>query len=193
MGSAIASDSRASARTPNALIRTGLGADAIATALIENLHCLQGKLQRHATRNDWYMARAYSVRDRMQRCCLSFGGVLDGTASWQRPHKSRDLPDQVDEKTVSETIHKALYPNDEPEAGKQLRLAQQYFFLSCSLQDIIRSERYTPRSIYESNPNLREALDLISCGSFSDGDRRLFHPLVDVLLTHDEYIPAGGL
>jgi starch phosphorylase len=33
-------------------IRTGLEADAIATALIENLHCLQGKLPQHATRND---------------------------------------------------------------------------------------------------------------------------------------------
>ena len=44
----------------------------------------------------------------------------------------------VDEKIVSETISKVLYPNDEPEAGKQLRLAQQYFFVSCSLQDMIR-------------------------------------------------------
>jgi glycogen phosphorylase len=67
MGSAIASDSRASARSPIALtnVRTGLGADAIATALSENLHCLQGKLPQHATRNDWFMALAFTVRDRM--------------------------------------------------------------------------------------------------------------------------------
>jgi Carbohydrate phosphorylase len=44
----------------------------------------------------------------------------------------------VDEKIVSETIPNVLYPNDEPEGGKQLRLVQQYFFASCSLQDIIR-------------------------------------------------------
>lgn len=44
----------------------------------------------------------------------------------------------VDEKVVSETISKVLYPNDEPEIGKLLRLAQQYFFVSCSLQDMIR-------------------------------------------------------
>jgi starch phosphorylase len=44
----------------------------------------------------------------------------------------------VNEKVVSETISKVLYPNDEPEAGKRLRLAQQYFFVSCSLQDMIR-------------------------------------------------------
>jgi starch phosphorylase len=42
------------------------------------------------------------------------------------------------EKMKSETISKVLYPNDEPEAGKELRLAQQYFFVSCSLQDMIR-------------------------------------------------------
>jgi starch phosphorylase len=44
----------------------------------------------------------------------------------------------VEQKVDSETISKVLYPNDEPEAGKQLRLAQQYFFISCSLQDMIR-------------------------------------------------------
>jgi starch phosphorylase len=45
----------------------------------------------------------------------------------------------VDLKVASETISKVLYPNDEPEAGKQLRLSQQYFFVSCSLQDMIRT------------------------------------------------------
>jgi starch phosphorylase len=44
----------------------------------------------------------------------------------------------VEEKVRSETISKVLYPNDEPQAGKELRLAQQYFFVSCSLQDMIR-------------------------------------------------------
>lgn len=44
----------------------------------------------------------------------------------------------VEEKIVSETISKVLYPNDGPAAGKRLRLAQQYFFVSCSLQDMIR-------------------------------------------------------
>ena len=44
----------------------------------------------------------------------------------------------VDRKVASETISKVLYPNDEPAAGKALRLSQQHFFVSCSLQDMIR-------------------------------------------------------
>ncbi len=43
----------------------------------------------------------------------------------------------VNEKVVSETVTKVLYPNDEPAVGKMLRLAQQHFFVSCSLQDMI--------------------------------------------------------
>jgi glycogen phosphorylase len=42
----------------------------------------------------------------------------------------------VEDEVTSETVTKVLYPNDEPEIGKRLRLLQQYFFVSCSLQDI---------------------------------------------------------
>ena len=48
-----------------------------------------------------------------------------------------DYYNAVREEVVSSTITKVLYPNDQPEVGKQLRLAQQYFFVSCSLQDIL--------------------------------------------------------
>ena len=44
----------------------------------------------------------------------------------------------VNQKVISETLSKVLYPNDDPEIGKRLRLAQQYFFVSCSLQDMLR-------------------------------------------------------
>jgi glycogen phosphorylase len=49
-----------------------------------------------------------------------------------------DFYKAVDDEVISETVSKVLYPNDEPEAGKRLRLLQQYFFVSCSLQDILR-------------------------------------------------------
>lgn len=48
-----------------------------------------------------------------------------------------DYYQAVNDKMVSETVTKVLYPNDEPEVGKRLRLAQQYFFVSCSLQDML--------------------------------------------------------
>ena len=299
-------------------IRTGLGADAIAEALIDNLHYVQAKLPRYATRNDWYMALAYTVRDRMldryiktvetitrtnqspkavaylsaefltgphlgnslinlgiweatqeavakvgqdlfdlleqeeepglgngglgrlAACYMDslatlnvpaigygiryefgifdqairdgwqvertdkwlrfgnpweivrseinfevkFGGHTEHYTDEQGRYRVRWLPEKVvkgvaydtpvpgyqvpttnllrlwkaeatesfdfeafnvgdyyaavDEKVISETISKVLYPNDEPEVGKRLRLAQQYFFVSCSLQDMIR-------------------------------------------------------
>jgi starch phosphorylase len=305
-------------RTTTKSIRTRLDATAIAQALVENLHCLQAKVPRHATRHDWYMALAYTVRDRLldryintveaiadanipikvvaylsaefltgphlgnslinlgiwnettealatvgqdlpglleqeEEPGLGNGGlgrlaacymdslatlnvpaigyglryefgifdqaIRDGwqvelTDKWLRfgnpweivrteitfhvslggrtehfqddagRHRVRWVPDQVvkgiaydtpvpgyraattnllrlwkaeaaesfdfdafnvgdyygavAEKMKSETISKVLYPNDEPDAGKQLRLAQQYFFVSCSLQDMIR-------------------------------------------------------
>ncbi|HVO22210.1 MAG TPA: glycogen/starch/alpha-glucan phosphorylase [Candidatus Margulisiibacteriota bacterium] len=299
-------------------IRTGLEAGAIAEALVDNLHYLQAKLPQHATRNDWYMALAYTVRDRMLHryvetveaitsantrakvvaylsaefltgphlgnslinlgiweatqdavstvgqdlsdlleqeeepglgngglgrlaACymdslatlnipaigygiryefgifdqairdgwqveltdkwlrfgnpweivrseinfaVQFGGRTEPSTDAQGRYRARWLPEKVvrgvaydtpvpgyrvpttnllrlwkaeatesfdfdafnvgdyygavDQKVASETISKVLYPNDEPEVGKQLRLAQQYFFVSCSLQDMIR-------------------------------------------------------
>src|SRR4030095_455159 len=50
---------------PQETVRTGPGAKEIAQALIDNLHCIQAKAPGNATRNDWYMALAYTIRDRM--------------------------------------------------------------------------------------------------------------------------------
>ncbi|SHI93730.1 starch phosphorylase [Desulfatibacillum alkenivorans DSM 16219] len=49
-----------------------------------------------------------------------------------------DYMKAVEEKNRSETISKVLYPNDQVYQGRELRLKQQYFFVSCSIQDIIR-------------------------------------------------------
>jgi starch phosphorylase len=49
-----------------------------------------------------------------------------------------DYTQAVSAKTFAENISKVLYPKDDTPQGKELRLQQQYFFVSCSLQDIIR-------------------------------------------------------
>jgi starch phosphorylase len=53
----------------------------------------------------------------------------------------------VEEKVNSENLSKVLYPNDESMQGKALRLQQQYFFVSCSLQDMIRIYRQRRESL----------------------------------------------
>ena len=50
-------------------------------------------------------------------------------------------PRAVEEKIDTENISKVLYPNDQSDEGKQLRLRQQYFFVACSIHDIVW--RYT--------------------------------------------------
>ncbi|HBE16032.1 MAG TPA: glycogen phosphorylase [Cyanobacteria bacterium UBA11367] len=56
---------------------------------------------------------------------------------------SGDYAGAVTDKIFSENISKVLYPNDNTSQGQQLRLEQQYFFVSCSLQDIINTYRRT--------------------------------------------------
>jgi starch phosphorylase len=51
---------------------------------------------------------------------------------------SGDYYGAVNQKVQSENLSKVLYPNDEQARGKELRLEQQYFFVSCSLQDMLR-------------------------------------------------------
>ena len=51
------------------------------------------------------------------------------------------------DKVASENISKILYPNDEEIQGKQLRLAQQFFFVSCSLQHILKIQKTADRPL----------------------------------------------
>lgn len=53
------------------------------------------------------------------------------------------------DKVTSENITKVLYPNDEQPGGKELRLKQQYFFVTCALQDLIRL-------FFQNNTDLRQ-------------------------------------
>ncbi len=56
-----------------------------------------------------------------------------------RSFNEGDYLGAVEGKTNTETISKVLYPNDNTAEGKVLRLKQQFFFVSASLRDIIRS------------------------------------------------------
>jgi starch phosphorylase len=59
----------------------------------------------------------------------------------------------VQDKTISENISKVLYPADDQSAGKELRLKQQYFFVSATLQDVVRRFKKRPRWIWEEFPD----------------------------------------
>jgi glucan phosphorylase len=65
----------------------------------------------------------------------------------------------VEDKMASENITKVLYPNDEVIQGKTLRLQQQFFFVSCSLQDIVARFRLASGTGWSQLPD-RAAIQL---------------------------------
>jgi starch phosphorylase len=84
-------------------------------------------------------------------CDIPVVGYGTGTVNFLRLWESRasnefdfqlfnegSYVEAVQQKAISETISKVLYPKDKTAVGKKLRLVQQIFFVSCSLQDIIR-------------------------------------------------------
>jgi starch phosphorylase len=68
--------------------------------------------------------------------------------------------------------------------------AENFFLFGLTAGEVQRAKAdgYSPQRLYESNADLREAIDAIGGGAFSDGDRELFRPLIDSLLGHDEYM-----
>src|SRR6186997_1192114 len=55
----------ATSPSPRETVRTGSGAAALAEAVLDHLHYTQARLPQHASANDWYVALACAVRDRM--------------------------------------------------------------------------------------------------------------------------------
>jgi starch phosphorylase len=68
--------------------------------------------------------------------------------------------------------------------------ADNFFLFGITAQQVEqkKAEGYNPRSVYEANTPLREIVDSLSAGEFSHGDRSLFQPLIDSLLTFDPYM-----
>ena len=64
-----------------------------------------------------------------------------------------DFLGAVADKVSSENISKILYPNDEGVQGKQLRLVQQFFFVSCCLQHILKIQLTQHRPLAELHRN----------------------------------------
>jgi starch phosphorylase len=62
------------------------------------------------------------------------------------------------------------------------------FGLTAPEVDEVVKKGYRPRDHYESNPMLKDALDLVASGFFSPEDRFLFQPLIDSLLEEDRYL-----
>ncbi len=60
---------------------------------------------------------------------------------------SGDYVRAVEQKIQSERVSKVLYPSDSSPAGRELRLIQEYFFVACALQDIIRRHGVRPEDL----------------------------------------------
>lgn len=64
----------------------------------------------------------------------------------------QDYLHATQDKTRAEDISRVLYPNDSTDEGKKLRLKQQYFFVSASLQDILRKYKRLHGSNFDEFP-----------------------------------------
>lgn len=78
-------------------------------------------------------------------------------------------------------------------ASQELRHAigaENFFDFGLSLPEIevLKAKGYNPWSYYHENESLRESIDQIASGYFSQGDPNLFKTLIDALLYHDEYM-----
>jgi starch phosphorylase len=68
--------------------------------------------------------------------------------------------------------------------------AENFFLFGLTTPEVekCKQEGYNPRAIFETNSMLHEVLDSLSNGEFSRGDKTLFEPLINSLLTRDEYM-----
>jgi starch phosphorylase len=67
---------------------------------------------------------------------------------------------------------------------------ENFFLFGLTADEVakLKTSGYNPRTYYEANPALRDTIDLIDSGFFSNGDRELFRPLTESLLNRDDYM-----
>jgi starch phosphorylase len=68
--------------------------------------------------------------------------------------------------------------------------AENFFLFGLTAEQVKvqKARGYNPKEYYDSNEQLRQAIDQIRCGVFSHGDTSLFEPLVSDLLQRDDYL-----
>jgi starch phosphorylase len=67
---------------------------------------------------------------------------------------------------------------------------ENFFLFGLTAEEVVKAKAdgYNPRSVCEANPELREVIDLVDSGCFSNGDRELFRPITESLLHRDDYM-----
>ncbi|HEX4152753.1 MAG TPA: glycogen/starch/alpha-glucan phosphorylase [Steroidobacteraceae bacterium] len=137
------------------------------------------------------------VRDRMRVVFLPNFNVTNG----QRVYPAADLSEQISTagKEASGTgnmkfcMNGALTIGTLDGANIELRQeigAENFFLFGLMAQEVatLKSQGYRPMDYYAADPHLKEVVDLIRSGYFSQGDTELFRPLMDNLMYYDPYL-----
>jgi glycogen phosphorylase len=137
------------------------------------------------------------VRDRLKVVFVPNFNVTNG----QRIYPAADLSEQISTagKEASGTGNMKFCMNGAltigTSDGANIEIcnevgAENFFMFGLLAPEVsaIKARGYRPAFYYETNPELREAIDLISQGFFSRGDPTLFRPLVDGLMHWDPYL-----
>jgi starch phosphorylase len=137
------------------------------------------------------------VRDRLKVVFLPNFNVTNG----QRVYPAADLSEQISTagKEASGTgnmkfsMNGALTIGTLDGANIEIRQevgADNFFLFGLSAEEVFaaKARGYNPQDYYNSNPGLRDVIDLIRSGFFSRGDTELFRPLIDGLLYQDPYL-----
>jgi starch phosphorylase len=121
--------------------------------------------------------------------------------SGQRVYPAADLSEQISTagKEASGTgnmkfaLNGALTIGTLDGANVEIREAvgpENFFLFGLTAPEVDRTKAagYRPSSHYESNAELREVFDLLDHGFLANGDREVFRPLIESLLTRDDYM-----